>query len=344
MLWDFEDDDEARDPSTMTPIEIARLGLANEIYQLHEKLRFGRKAPAVLWHYTSGASLLSIVESATLWATQVSCLNDQQELLHAAQLLRNEFKALKEGHTEDSDHVFLDRVIEELAVDLALQSPVFIASFSEQANDLNQWRSYAGGEGGYVLGFDYRGVDFGQPDDDFILPVIYEPDQQIEIMKATARELLQAYRSGVKGGEDPHDFTKSFAIPVTMDALTVLGPFLKHESFKAEAEWRVVSHLPAGDESRLKFRQKQSMLSRHLPMDFHRNGQIMPSGKLPLAFLGVGPSRHQGVSVNSVTGLLKSKGYPTSNGLYPLLQTDGFHPSEPAEVIVWASDIPFRGT
>jgi hypothetical protein len=38
---------------------------------------------AVLWHYTTGVGLKAILESGTLFATQVSCLNDSSEIRYA---------------------------------------------------------------------------------------------------------------------------------------------------------------------------------------------------------------------------------------------------------------------
>jgi len=34
----------------------------------------------IVWHYTSGPGLISIIESGTLYSTQVSCLNDATEI------------------------------------------------------------------------------------------------------------------------------------------------------------------------------------------------------------------------------------------------------------------------
>jgi|SRR5271165_4987554 len=41
-----------------------------------------------LYHYTTGNSLIEIIKSGELWATQVACLNDSSELLYPIGLLR----------------------------------------------------------------------------------------------------------------------------------------------------------------------------------------------------------------------------------------------------------------
>ena len=42
----------------------------------------------ILWHYTTGSSLIKIVDSATIFATQLSGLNDTTELVRFEALPR----------------------------------------------------------------------------------------------------------------------------------------------------------------------------------------------------------------------------------------------------------------
>src|SRR3954468_11313960 len=48
--------------------------------------------PPVLWHYTSASTFINMVDSKSVWSTQVSCLNDHSEFRYAVCLLREEFK------------------------------------------------------------------------------------------------------------------------------------------------------------------------------------------------------------------------------------------------------------
>jgi hypothetical protein len=43
--------------------------------------------PETVWHYTSCATLVKILESKSLWATHVSCVNDTSEVRHLFDLL-----------------------------------------------------------------------------------------------------------------------------------------------------------------------------------------------------------------------------------------------------------------
>ena len=107
----------------------------------------------IVWHYTSGPGLISIIESGTLYSTQVSCLNDATEIRYAASKLREALSSMLPGmKTEDPTTKFLERYIELLhdndAVPNNVALPYFVSCFSTLEDDLSQWRSYSGGENG----------------------------------------------------------------------------------------------------------------------------------------------------------------------------------------------------
>jgi hypothetical protein len=56
-----------------------------------------------LWHYTNGAGLLGIIESGTLHATQVACLNDSSEIRYASKLLLDALSAIGSRCNADDD-------------------------------------------------------------------------------------------------------------------------------------------------------------------------------------------------------------------------------------------------
>jgi len=308
------------------------------VWDLRQRLQ--HPLPNILWHYTSGPGLIGIVETATLWATQVSCLNDQSEIMHAAGLLREQFdRRLQENLDDEADRYFFARAIESLTPNLSLTSDLYIASFSEKEDNLGQWRAYGGGEGGYVVGFNPQGIQFGLETGHFVLPVVYDRETQRQIMSDLAGEAHRLYREGMEySGADPHDYIVNTVMPQIRESLSWIGPFFKHEAFEAEREWRVAWRFTAGEESKLKFRQAKNLLARYLPLDFQRVGSVR-SDKLPIVSVGVGPCRFPGVSINSVEALMKSKEYPVETTWLARLQTDGF-PMD--RVSIWDSRIPYQ--
>ena len=53
---------------------------------------------SMLWHYTSGSALVAIVESGTIYATQLSGLNDTTELSYGAKLFREALSYLRDKY------------------------------------------------------------------------------------------------------------------------------------------------------------------------------------------------------------------------------------------------------
>jgi Protein of unknown function (DUF2971) len=107
-----------------------------------------------LYHYTTGNGLIEIIKSGELWATQVACLNDSSELLYPIELLHS--KVCQQSKSPVSLEVgFVMKQIEDgLSAQTIETEGRFIACFSEDGDDLSQWRAYGGGEGGYAIEFD----------------------------------------------------------------------------------------------------------------------------------------------------------------------------------------------
>jgi len=119
------------------------------------------------WHYTTGTGLTSIVESGSIFATQVSCLNDATEIRYSAKGLREALSALASGMDEQQpEAAFVKRYIQLLqdneAAPNSVALPYFVSCFSSLEDDLSQWRSYGGGENGYAIGIMARDL-FGTP-------------------------------------------------------------------------------------------------------------------------------------------------------------------------------------
>ena len=111
-----------------------------------------------VWHYTTGDALISIIESGTIYATQVSCLNDSTEVRYGENLLRDAFINLQDNcpHGEGARQL-LERILKanngENDSREKMPSDWFVACFSKEKDDLSQWRAYGGGENGFAIAF-----------------------------------------------------------------------------------------------------------------------------------------------------------------------------------------------
>jgi hypothetical protein len=103
--------------------------------------------PNELFHYTDTNGLIGVLrEKGELWATDLRCMNDTDELTLGKKLLEDAIEA-RTDHPARS-------LLTELLVHPAYVSPlIFVVSFSTQRDLLSQWRAYAADGSGFVLGF-----------------------------------------------------------------------------------------------------------------------------------------------------------------------------------------------
>ncbi|MGI5951024.1 MAG: DUF2971 domain-containing protein [Brooklawnia sp.] len=117
---------------------------------------------SVLYHYTSAAGLLGIVQDRRLWATESNFLNDPSEIAFAASVVQDTLhltlQALPANSPNKPEIKQLCSWIAEMYQDPHAKNQYhedrsFIASFSLSDDVLTLWRSYSG-ENGFCVGFD----------------------------------------------------------------------------------------------------------------------------------------------------------------------------------------------
>jgi hypothetical protein len=91
--------------------------------------------------------------------------------------------------------------------------------------------------------------------------------------------------------------------------LSYLTPMVKDPAFQSEHEYRITYQLLLEDLPNMKFHQKSSLISRHLPLTFNSEFGESPSKRLPIKEILVGPSRYKEISAVSVHTLLRQQGY-----------------------------------
>lgn len=268
----------------------------------------------VLWHYTNGNALISILDSMSIYSTQLSCLNDASELRYGSKLYRDALEAMRAEYSgDDMGSRLLDGALEYFKEDegapFQTAVPHFIAAFSEERDDLSQWRAYGGGENGYAIAF--RAGDIWGCVNSIVARVVY--DQAIH--RAAARKsvagMIEFFLDGVRkySPADPAEFGRQF-FEAWDSAITTLAPMIKDPGFSKERECRIIKGFAIDDMPSLKFLQKNNLMSRHLPLQPPlKNGDI--PYRLPIIEVMVGPCRNPHVSKVSVDTLLRQKGYPS---------------------------------
>lgn len=203
--------------------------------QLRSRPLFESDPPALLFHYTDFDGVAGILASRSLWLSKVSTLNDTSEIeLAVRQFKERAAKAAERLPRDEAD--FVREVAGQL--DEARRTNICVASFGEQDDQLEHWRSYANDGRGIAMGF--RGAELraaGRLHDVRLLKCVYDPRQQAQIVEDLLELLLKALRA-VRPREEAQrkalveDFTSAFLLT---------APVIKDPHFGGEREWRLVS-------------------------------------------------------------------------------------------------------
>lgn len=201
------------------------------------------KLPEMLWHYTNSNGVKSIIESGSIFTTQIGCLNDSSEIMYSVDMLRSAMSRLR-SKSEISAIPEIDRILftiadEELSVDVRPFSEWFVACLSELSDDLSQWRAYSGGENGFAIGFRTDvliQISYKNYKSRFKLAKIsYDQNFHHKIVDLVAEKTLEFCRAGylMRSGCDPSVWVNEFLL-TWRNYLTYLTPVLKHPSFSSE--------------------------------------------------------------------------------------------------------------
>jgi Protein of unknown function (DUF2971) len=281
----------------------------------------------LVWHYTTGDALINIVETGAFYATQVGCLNDSTEVRYGENLLRDAFLSLQgKGSYGQETQQLLEPIIKVNLEDHTQKQPSnwFVACFSKEKDDLSQWRAYGGGENGFAIAF-LAGAFFGRGS--LVVRVNYDKELHLSVAAKLAEATLQFFQEGldarVGDAAAQAAWTNEF-IQEWSGLIGQLAPMVKDPAFKDENEYRIVHLFKPDEMSKLRFRQKQSLMSIHLPLVFPPPTSATHSTLLPIMEVMVGPSRHKEVSRVSVDVLLRQRGYiniPVSMSSIPFQTT-----------------------
>jgi hypothetical protein len=245
--------------------------------------------PATLYHYTTPAGLLGIIENQQIWASHTQYLNDQQEFKHAISIIADEIETMK----SEPDYTQHRDMLDEMGSVLKDREKmnVCVCSFSEREDMLSQWRAYGGGAG-FSIGF--SGAFLRRISDSkqfWLTKCIYDEGQQRTLMRALLGDVLHENEQ-----RDPNDEDN---IPGGNLAayLNRYAPILKHKSFEEEQEWRIITRpLPS---TRFEFRAGTSML-----IPFYKLSLSTDADAFHIDEVIVGPTPNSGQSRRSLQSLL----------------------------------------
>ena len=230
----------------------------------------------LLWHYTTPEGLTGIIESNSLWATDVFYLNDSAEFMHGINIAR-EIINQKISSLGGDEKKRLERFDTDLSfIGPDHKRPVYVCSLSKAENELSQWRAYCRG-GGFLIGFPHQGlVDSIQGQHFELKECVYDTSEQQKIIKHLIDSQVMPYI------KNPEQFSR---IPCTEQEissivcggsnkflweLTSTCSTLKHPSFEREEELRLVF------DHRYAFEKDENGKNKIRPKFRTKNGLIIP--------------------------------------------------------------------
>lgn len=212
--------------------------------------------PSHLYHYTGPAGAIGILTSRTLWAGRPSDMNDSTEqLLGRKYAIEKMHEYLGQYALHSFGQNMADYSIELLSTGPwrrgRTESRIFTVSLTPQRDSLEQWRAYCPRSGGVALGFPTQHLIAVAAEQRFTLaPCVYDQSTQraivdevvaLHVQKWADRFPLDASMKGMSG-----DMVRAFVAEVDQ-----VSPLLKHHTFAAEQEWRLLSPLVQGSDGAL---------------------------------------------------------------------------------------------
>jgi hypothetical protein len=243
-------------------------------------------APPVLYHYTTQAGLLGILQSNCIWATAAHYLNDSSEYAYGLQLIAEGLHEASKKAISGLEAANLSAISQSLSP----FSGVCVASLTSQGDLLSQWRAYAGNSGGFALGIRSKHLrKLARTQGFYLVRCIYAHTNQQQAIG----EVINEFRARMKRSQD-WGLTDQGGCVATAMRLAVM---LKDRSFAEEREWRLIS-MPKMI-SKLDFRQGTSMLVPFFKFTLEEDRNAY------LHSVRVGPTPHRELAVNSVRMLLR---------------------------------------
>lgn len=233
----------------------------------------GQPTPPVLYHYTTGDGLISILRSGQLWMTDAFYLNDPSELRYGTSAFLDR---LKERASNEAFALFAHELGLGLLGQLERIAHFFVLSFSTDGDELGQWRAYAENGHGFALGFEGAQIEKAfVPDSSLVnratFPVAYDESVLRSIHDGIIDALLPVLGK-VVGRDLPDDVLQEFlrraSVETSFPALRA-ALFFKHRGYRNEQEYRFFEgHTYDDDPGALKYRSRTHTLVRYREFDW----------------------------------------------------------------------------
>lgn len=289
----------------------------------------------MLYHYTDTNGLEGILNptswpiepgrradfrvAAKMFATDVRFMNDTQELKFGADVLRAHLqRASGSSEIPEEMRTAFGDLVDWFDPDAVVggEARCYAACFCAEGDVLSQWRGYAGGTGGFAIGFDWESVAGhtyafhphpapGAGPWSFraeLRPVVYGIDDAAQRADTAINALVEAWTKHQVVLRDGKPYLFLLAAALFRVVATI-----KHAGFKEECEWRLFS--PGEGRYPTKLRAGRFGEAPYVEMAINLRGDSDTCSHRTIADLVVGPGPDQAGQVMVAQELLKATGH-----------------------------------
>ncbi len=192
--------------------------------------------PERLYHFTDCARLIGIFSKRTIWASLATSLNDPSEVRYGLDLACDLFQRRVVTATN-----FSLESMDKLVAARADESRAYIVSFCGNLNLAGQWLHYGRAGSGVAVGFYPERLT--QPPYD-LFRIVYREEAQVAAIRTIIRTIDECLGELLPtiAEEGQRDRLRAVAADLAADHLWLASPKLKHPSFEAEDEWRLIAY------------------------------------------------------------------------------------------------------
>ncbi len=271
------------------------------IKQLYEE-----QPSKTLYHYTSLAGLMGMVEKRNMWASEIHYLNDTKELRLLGELLNHEIRIRLENGADPCNVLIQFR--EWIAIRQKYGPLVFVGSYTEEGNLLSQWRGYCPHGSGVSIGFNPEKLIISTKPHSFMIgKCIYDNDHKIALAKQLIDVVVSVANERGEALPNQKHPTQSFhdVFAELEPKLLTVAALIKDHAFREEKEWRIVSPIISNYvKTPIKYREGATLLIPFMEVPLPKNDQQA----IDIEHIFLGPTPENYLSINSISMYLSRVG------------------------------------
>ena len=184
----------------------------------------------ILYHYCGLDAFLSIIKNSTLWLSDIRKSNDYLECVYCRDKINEKIRGFLE---DDKEALEAWNFGYNINSDLSMDMISYVACFSENKDQLSQWRGYADNGAGIAVGFSresFADLKEAAPSHISFRKVIYDEKEQEKFIERIARDSIKAMETKPVA-QVAAELNQNYRLQF---------PVLKNASFEEEAEWRII--------------------------------------------------------------------------------------------------------